>query len=240
MPTLFKRTGYGNLDLPARRAVKALLGGGNVPPDRVVSTIYQFASVPESQHQDRFCLDFAGSPEFAGSEITAAFAHKDIALALVPKKQLVLFNPSAIAELLRQDPEIGDRTNWETLIYSLVVYNFRVANITIQGEKVHLDVHQYSQESSASTFGGLGTPQESKKSFWYSLLGILLLGFGSLFSKKEPTTWQVAVLIGFASLCGISLYFSGRRIGIKTIWAILIAGAAFLVFIGVLLALNWI
>ena len=235
MQSPFKPTGYGKLDLPARKAVKALSKGRYIPSDKVVSRIYQFGSVPESQGQRIFSLNFfTGAPVSCRPEVRAAFLENDLALAIFPKSLQVIFNPSAIFALLQRDPDVHDRPDWKFLVYSLVIYNFRVANITKPFNKVLLDIHQLNPKSFNRVIRDTNTPSKNRDAIIYSLIGIMILNVGTWFGWIPLHGWQVYGMIGFAFYLGLSILLSGNYLGIKLGWAILIAVLAFTSFIFVL------
>ena len=220
-----------------KKAVMALTTSGYIPSERVVTRAIQMATVAESSGYDIRAIDSVGDIVFGKSEIKTTLTSNKIDLAIFPKENLIFFNPSAFTSLLQIDSNLNEYRDWESLVFPFVVNNYRVAVISILGEKVGLDIHQLSPISFGQILLDTNTPKKNRQSFilsiilFLALISSILMGWG----KLSPGGWQIYAMIGVVAIISLNIVLSGKEIGLRLVGAILIAILAFLSFIAILI-----
>ncbi|MBE0686154.1 MAG: hypothetical protein IH585_09150 [Anaerolineaceae bacterium] len=219
-----------------KKAVMTLTMSGYIPSERVVTRAIQMAIMPESRGYDIRSIDSVGDIVFGKSDIKTALTRNNIDLAIFPKENLIFFNPSAFNSLLQLDSSLGEYKDWESLVYSFVINNFRLAVISISGEKVGLDIHQLSPKSFDQALRDTNTPRKNRESFYLSIILILAMDIFTWMGWGKLTGgWQIYAMIGVVLIISLNIFLSGKELGLRLVWVILTAIFVFFSFITVLI-----
>lgn len=262
MPMQVSSKSNDRLDATARRAASELSGGIDSPPDDAVAHLYASSNL----HHEPI-LNGATPPEVSmrvmpygpRNSVADGPMERDLSILILLEKQgvdlavwstkrRIFYKPDAIASVLRQAPQIRDYIDWKILIYSLVVFGFRVARITLRkGQRIQLDTYDIHNPTLADLVRDLKHSPgrmclaiisrlliRNHLASMLSLLLILVLDAATWFGWINPTGWSLYLTTGIVFLLASSLFLSELWLGVRRVWAILAASSAFLSYIAVL------